>query len=242
MSWVTSSHFAKYFYDIYSEYITPCVVMTYATFDAIRVTPPWLSTLCSRAMILSNWVDNMTDNSQEKIGQPFIYSNQWIYFHIIYCPLYMLIMQVYHDSACMRDFGCMPDSSRKMRLWSYARLHSEDMTLVIYPDFNRTSRLQSYLLTPVAQYGSGRWVCHMSYHLSCERLRMAGLDDCNILQSGHLVRSRLRGMHDSFSIQNLNISHFHMFKSQAMCRSTNEHLACFDLRETWVFRRTWYPL
>jgi hypothetical protein len=42
MSRVTSSHFAKYFYDTYSEYITPCVVMTYATSDAIRVTHPTL--------------------------------------------------------------------------------------------------------------------------------------------------------------------------------------------------------
>jgi hypothetical protein len=38
MSRVTSSHFAKYFCDTYSEYITPCEVMTYATPDAIQVT------------------------------------------------------------------------------------------------------------------------------------------------------------------------------------------------------------
>jgi hypothetical protein len=37
MSQVTSSYFAKYFCDTYSEYITQCVVMTYATPDAIRV-------------------------------------------------------------------------------------------------------------------------------------------------------------------------------------------------------------
>jgi hypothetical protein len=49
MSQVTSSYFAKYFCDTYSEYITPCKLMTYATFDAIRVTPPWLRTLRSRA-------------------------------------------------------------------------------------------------------------------------------------------------------------------------------------------------
>jgi hypothetical protein len=42
MSWVTNSHFAKYFCDIYSECITPCTVMIYATSDAIRVTPSWL--------------------------------------------------------------------------------------------------------------------------------------------------------------------------------------------------------
>jgi hypothetical protein len=42
MSRVTSSHFAKYFYDTYSEYITPCAVMIYTTPDAIRVTHPTL--------------------------------------------------------------------------------------------------------------------------------------------------------------------------------------------------------
>jgi hypothetical protein len=51
MSRVTSSHFANYFCDIYSEYITPCSVMTYATSDAIRVTPPRLCTLCSQATV-----------------------------------------------------------------------------------------------------------------------------------------------------------------------------------------------
>jgi hypothetical protein len=40
MRQVTSSHFAKYFCDTCSEYITPCTVMAYATFDAIWVTPP----------------------------------------------------------------------------------------------------------------------------------------------------------------------------------------------------------
>jgi hypothetical protein len=40
----------------------------------------------------------------------------------------------------------------------------------------------------------------MSYHLSCERHRMAELDDYNILQPEHLVGSRLGGMHDSFNV------------------------------------------
>jgi hypothetical protein len=44
MSQVTSSHFAMYFCDTYSEYITPCTIMTYATSDAIQVTPPRLRT------------------------------------------------------------------------------------------------------------------------------------------------------------------------------------------------------
>jgi hypothetical protein len=52
-------------------------------------------------------------------------------FYIIYYPLYMLIMQIYHDSGHMRDFGRMPDSDRK-------------------------TRLRSHLLTLVAHHGSGR--------------------------------------------------------------------------------------
>jgi hypothetical protein len=48
MSQVTSSHFAKYFCDTYSKYITPCMVMTYAMSNAIRVTPPWLCSLRSQ--------------------------------------------------------------------------------------------------------------------------------------------------------------------------------------------------
>jgi hypothetical protein len=68
MSRVTSSHFAKYFYDIYFEYITPCAVMTYATFDAIWITPPRLCTLRSQATVWSDRVDNMMDNSHEETG------------------------------------------------------------------------------------------------------------------------------------------------------------------------------
>jgi hypothetical protein len=48
--------------------------------------------------------------------------------------------------------------------------------------------------------------------LICERLHMVGLDDCNILQPGHLVRSRLSRVHDSVSVQNLSISQLCMVK------------------------------
>jgi hypothetical protein len=68
MSQVTSSHFAKSFYDICSEYITPCAVMTYAMSDAIWVMHLCLRTLRSWAMVWSDGVDNTTDNSQEEIG------------------------------------------------------------------------------------------------------------------------------------------------------------------------------
>jgi hypothetical protein len=138
----------------------------------------------------------------------------------------------------MCNSGRMPDFGRKTRLRSYARLQLEDMTAVVYPDSTHTSQrrltswLQSYLLIPIAHDGSARWVCRMSYHLSCERLHMVGLDDYSILQPGHLVWSRLGGMHDSFSVQNLIIARLHMFKTQAMCRVTDKHLARLDLRET----------
>jgi hypothetical protein len=81
----------------------------------------------------------------------------------------------------------------------------------------------------------------MSYHLSCERLRMTGLDDCSILQPGHLVGSRLRGMYDSISVQNLRSHSFACGSSQDMSRTTKEHLAWCDLRQTRVSEGTWYP-
>jgi hypothetical protein len=145
------------------------------------------------------------------------------------------------DSSRMHEFSCMPDFSWKTWLRSYAWLRSEDMTPAVYPDSGRTSWLWSYLLTLVAHHDFNWWACHMSYHLNCERLCMAGLDDCNILQFKYFVRSRLGGMHDSINIQNLSISRFRMFKCQAMCRSTDRHLAWLDVRETQVSRRTRYP-
>jgi hypothetical protein len=86
-----------------------------------------------------------------------------------------------------------------------------------------------------------RWARCMSYHLSCEKHRMAGLDDCSILQLRHLVRNRLGGTHDSISVQNLRAHSFTCRNSQAMCHTTKEHLACRDLRKIRVFRGTRYP-
>jgi hypothetical protein len=62
--------------------------MNYAASDAIWSMPPGLHTLRSRATVWSERVDNMMDNLEEEISQPFI----------VYYPLYMLIMQVYHNS------------------------------------------------------------------------------------------------------------------------------------------------
>jgi hypothetical protein len=70
---------------------------------------------------------------------------------------------------------------------------------------------------------------------------MAGLDDYNILQPGHLVRNRLGGMHDLISVQNLRSHSFTCGSSLAMCRVTKEHLACLSLRQTHVSGRTRYP-
>jgi hypothetical protein len=54
---------------------------------------------------------------------------------------------------------------------------------------------------------------------------MAKLDDCNILQPEYLIESRLGGMHDSISVQNLSSHGFTWMSSQAMSRATKEHLA-----------------
>jgi hypothetical protein len=79
------------------------------------------------------------------------------------------------------------------RLRLYTRLWSEDVTLVVCSTLvgrydsghtsrlRPTSRLWSNLLTPVVHHSSSRWACCMSYHLSCERLRMVGLNDYSIL-------------------------------------------------------------
>jgi hypothetical protein len=67
MSWVKANNFAKYFCDIYSEYITPCMITTYTTLDAIRVTLPRLRILRSRATVWSDPVDNTMNASQEEI-------------------------------------------------------------------------------------------------------------------------------------------------------------------------------
>jgi hypothetical protein len=101
------------------------------------------------------------------------YSKLWISFRIIYYLLYMLIMQV------------SPGSDWKTRSWLYARLQLEDTTLIVcptpvgYPNSGRTSQLwlTSWLRSMSVP-------CRMCYHLSCERLCMARLDDCSIFTTG----------------------------------------------------------
>jgi hypothetical protein len=79
-------------------------------------------------------------------------------------------------------------------------------------------------------------ICFILYkqhlYLRCEKLHMAGLDDCSILQPGYLVKNRLGGMHDSISAQNIRSHCFACMSSEDMSRTTKEHLAWHDLRET----------
>jgi hypothetical protein len=70
---------------------------------------------------------------------------------------------------------------------------------------------------------------------------MAGLDDYNILQPGHLVKNRLVETHDSISVQNLRSHSFACRSSQAICCVIKDHLACRDLRKIRVPKRTRYP-
>jgi hypothetical protein len=84
------------------------------------------------------------------------------------------------------------------------------------------------------------FLCKQHLYLSCERLHMAGLDDCNILQPGHLVRSKLGVTHDSINIQKLSPYGFACTSSQAISRVTKEQLAWHNLRQTRVFGGTQY--
>jgi hypothetical protein len=70
---------------------------------------------------------------------------------------------------------------------------------------------------------------------------MARIDDCSILQTGHLVKNRLGGMHDSISVQNLISHNFACTSSQANSHATKEHLAWHDMRQTRVSGGTPYP-
>jgi hypothetical protein len=55
----------------------------------------------------------------------------------------MLIIQVYHDSGRMRDFGHIPDSGRISRLYSHFLTPVDVTTSDVSPDSNCASRLQS---------------------------------------------------------------------------------------------------
>jgi hypothetical protein len=151
-----------------------------------------------------------------------------MYFHFIYYPLYILTMQVYHD------YGRMPDSDQKIWLRSYILTPIALTDSGRHHNFRCLSWLRLRIMTPVNEHA-------LSYHLSCERLCMAGLYDCSILQPGHLVGNRLGGTHDSINVQNIRSHSFACRSSQTMCHTTKEHLACHDLRKIWVYGGTRYP-
>jgi hypothetical protein len=62
---------------------------------------------------LTEWII-LRRTSKMKLANCLSYLEHWINFHIIYYQLYMLMMQVYHDSGRMRDFGRMPDTGWKI--------------------------------------------------------------------------------------------------------------------------------
>jgi hypothetical protein len=53
--------------------------------------------------------------------------------------------------------------------------------------------------TSTMHHSYGCRAYRMSYRLVCERLCMVELDDCNILQLGHLIASRMSRAHDSLN-------------------------------------------
>jgi hypothetical protein len=111
-------------------------------------------------------------------------------FHIIYYPLYMLIIQVSVDSDRMCDSGCMRDSGRMLDpgrkiLRSYARLWSKGATPVVCP-------------TPIGRRNSGRMrdFGRKTWLWSYARLRLWHSDsrlnriDRILIPSGYIFFSR----------------------------------------------------
>jgi hypothetical protein len=106
-------------------------------------------------------------------------------------------MTLLHVGHIMYIFLLVPAALAHVSNTSVRGLHH----VLIYVSYNEILFLL-YLFQLVQQH----------LYLTCERLRMAGLDDCSILQPGHLVESTLGGAHDSISVQNLSISRLHMLK------------------------------
>jgi hypothetical protein len=80
----------------------------------------------------------------------------------------MLIMQVYHDSSRMRDFGRMPDSGKKIWLQSPFLTPIDVITSDVSPDSSRASRLWSISAPPVLPpqlwktlHDRVRWLYHL---------------------------------------------------------------------------------
>jgi hypothetical protein len=101
---------------------------------------------------------------KRKLTNQLSYLEHRINFHIIYYPLYMLIMQVCLDSGRIRNFGHMVDSG-----------HMRDFDCK--PDSGRKIWLQSYIPTPVTLPDSGQH--HDFGRLSWPQLRiMTPVNEC----------------------------------------------------------------
>jgi hypothetical protein len=93
---------------------------------------------------LTEWIIQLIA-LKRKLANPFIlFETMNKFFHVIYYPLYMLIMQAhpyFGRTSRLRShitFSVIHHNSNHM-----SRLHSYIPTLVIHPDSDRTSRLRS---------------------------------------------------------------------------------------------------
>jgi hypothetical protein len=106
---------------------------------------------------------------KRKLSNCLSYLERWINFHIIYYLLYMLIMQVYHDSGRMRDFDRMPTFSWKIWLWSYILTSVDVTTSDVSPDSGHASWLWSMSAPPIlspqrwkTSHCRARWLQHLT--------------------------------------------------------------------------------
>jgi hypothetical protein len=97
------------------------------------------------------------------------------YYKCLYCRYLMIPVICATSVVCLTLTGIY-DSSHISRLVSHFLTPVDVTTSVISTNSSR-------IMTPVdeSHHDSGWWACRMSYHLCCERIFMAGLDDCSIL-------------------------------------------------------------
>jgi hypothetical protein len=124
----------------------PCQVRCYTLYGSrLHGYAPYARGLWS---CLAEWII-LRMARKRKLTNCLSYSEHWINFHIIYSPLYMFIMQVYHDSSRIRDFSRMPDSGRISRLRSPYPTPVDVTTSDISLDSGHASRLRSMSTPPV---------------------------------------------------------------------------------------------
>jgi hypothetical protein len=135
---------------------------------------------------------------KRKLANYLSYLEHWINFHIIYYPLYMLIMQVYHDSGRMHDFGHMPDSDHISRLRSHFLTPIDVTTSDVSPDSSCASRLWSMSALPIlppqlwkTSHGQVRWLQHLTTRTLSQKQtgRDAWLDQCS---KHHIAQFRMQ--------------------------------------------------